>query len=161
MSFLDRLAALWRRSPAAPATHAEPAIAAPPLTAKDRDALVRTLYGEARGESDAGQIAVVHVIRNRVLHRKSSAFVECHRPRQFSCWNLDDPNYTKIIQFSEFSQDYTKLGKVVDRAWDAPDVVHGARHYFASSMIPGPYWAKAPGREVAVIGGHRFWAGVA
>jgi spore germination cell wall hydrolase CwlJ-like protein len=33
-------------------------------TVRDRDILARTLYGEARGESFAGQIAVAWTIRN-------------------------------------------------------------------------------------------------
>jgi spore germination cell wall hydrolase CwlJ-like protein len=33
---------------------------------KDRDILARTLWGEARGELLAGQIAVAWTIRNRV-----------------------------------------------------------------------------------------------
>ena len=35
-------------------------------TEKDRDILGRTLWGEARGEGFAGQVAVACVIRNRV-----------------------------------------------------------------------------------------------
>jgi hypothetical protein len=35
-------------------------------TENDRDILARTLWGEARGESLAGQIAVAWTIRNRV-----------------------------------------------------------------------------------------------
>ena len=35
-------------------------------TEKDRDILARTLWGEARGEGTAGQIAVAWAIKNRV-----------------------------------------------------------------------------------------------
>lgn len=38
-----------------------------PVTDKDRDILTRTLWGEARGEGVAGQIAVARTIRNRVF----------------------------------------------------------------------------------------------
>jgi hypothetical protein len=134
------------------------------LSAQDRDTLIRTLYGEARGESEAGQVAVVHVIRNRVLHRRTSAHVECMRPWQFSCWNEGDPNRARMIEMPRTSLAYVRLGAVVDRAWLAPDTVSGARHYFAiKGMATGkpPAWARPPGRKVATIGGHEFWAGVA
>lgn len=45
------------------------------VTEKDRDVLARTLWGEARGEGLAGQIAVAWTIRNRVNDGKTK-----------SCW---------------------------------------------------------------------------
>lgn len=137
---------------------------APPLSALDRDVLIRTLFGEARSEPVSGQAAVVHVIRNRVLARKTSAAVECKRPWQFSCWLPSDPNLAKMLALAVTDPRYIALGKVADAAWLAPDSVAGARHYFAlAGMVGGkpPAWAKPPGYEVARIGGHRFWANVA
>jgi N-acetylmuramoyl-L-alanine amidase len=162
------------RSQAPPAPAAEPTRAipvhavgeavAPPLSAEDRDTLIRTLYGEARGESEAGQVAVVHVIRNRVLARNTSAHVECRRPWQFSCWNVGDPNLARLIEMPTSSLAYVRLGAVVDRAWLAPDTVRGARHYYApKGMADGkpPRWALHPqARQVARIGGHIFFADV-
>ena len=66
-----------------------------PLSDDDRDALIKTVYGEARGEAEEGQIAVVHVIPNRAAQRKTSVATECYRPRQFSCWYPKDPNCAK------------------------------------------------------------------
>lgn len=40
-------------------------------TEKDRDIRARTLWGEARGKSLAGQIAVAWTIRNRVNDSKA------------------------------------------------------------------------------------------
>ena len=40
---------------------------------KDHDILARTLWGEARGETLAGQIAVVWTIRNRVNDGKAKS----------------------------------------------------------------------------------------
>jgi N-acetylmuramoyl-L-alanine amidase len=133
---------------------------APPLSGVDRDVLTRTLWGEARGEPEAGQIAIVHVLRNRVLARGTTAAAECLRPYQFSCWGAADPNCEPMRALPPTSPEYRKLAAVVDRAWRAPDTVHGARNYFALSMDRRPKWAAAPGREVARIGGHSFWAGV-
>ena len=132
----------------------------PPLSAEDRDTLIRTLYGEARGEPEAGQVAVVHVVRNRVIARGTNAQTECMRPYQFSCWLAADPNSKKLRDLRPDSADYRRLAAVVDRAWQAPDTVQGARHYYAASMATPPAWAKT-GRIVARLGGHIFMAGVA
>lgn len=43
-------------------------------TETDRDILARTLWGEARGESLAGQIAVAWTIRNRVNEGKAASW---------------------------------------------------------------------------------------
>ncbi|MDO9712467.1 cell wall hydrolase [Paracraurococcus lichenis] len=134
---------------------------APPLSAADRDILVRTVWGEARGEPEAGQVAVVHVVRNRALARRSSAAVECQRRWQFSAWNADDPNRAKMLSLKPADPDYQRIAAVVDRAWAAPDTVADARHYYALSIDRTPAWARPPAREVARIGGHVFFAGVA
>jgi spore germination cell wall hydrolase CwlJ-like protein len=134
----------------------------PVLSGTDRDVLIRTLYGEARGEAEAGQVAVVHVVRNRAKARGTGAAVECQRPWQFSCWNAADPNRAVILALATSSAAYQRLGQVVDRAWAAADVTGGARHYHATSMKPFPSWATSKGARVtATIGGHVFYAGVA
>ena len=65
----------------------------------DIDTLARTIYGEARGESRQGKIAVACVILNRVKRKKMCGWREingykvatvaatCLKPWQFSCWN--------------------------------------------------------------------------
>ncbi len=86
-----------------------------PVTEKDRDILARTLWGEARGEGTAGQIAVARTIRNRVFDGKTNSWWgegyagECQKPYQFSCWNKTDSNYqfligVKQIPFRELAQ---------------------------------------------------------
>lgn len=171
MSLLNLLGGLFRRAPAPaprppePVNETAPAVtpapASPPLSPADRDALVRTLYGEVRGEPEAGQVAVVHVVRNRVLRARTGAAFECHRPWQFSCWNGNDPNLPKLLTLQPTAPAYLALGTVVDRAWTAPDAVQGARHYYVTDMPKPPAWAVPPAREVARIGAHSFWAGVA
>jgi spore germination cell wall hydrolase CwlJ-like protein len=44
------------------------------VTERDRDILARTLWGEARGETLAGQIAVAWTIRNRVNDGKDKSW---------------------------------------------------------------------------------------
>ena len=73
------------------------------ITEKDRDVLARTIWGEARGESSAGKVAVAWTIRNRVFDGKEKSWWGegyagvCQAPWQFSCWNKTDPNYPFLI----------------------------------------------------------------
>ena len=63
------------------------------MDASDLFTLARTVYGEARGESDQGRAAVAHVVLNRFRSDKwfSAGTIEavCRKPSQFSCWNND------------------------------------------------------------------------
>lgn len=54
--------------------------------------LALTIYGESRGESIEGQIAVGCVVRNRVRTSIKTYKEVVLEPKQFSCWNIDDPN---------------------------------------------------------------------
>ena len=72
-------------------------------TVKERDIFARTLWGEARGEGTAGQIAVAWTIRNRVFDGKEKSWrVEgyaggCQKPWQFRCWNKTDPKRVSAL----------------------------------------------------------------
>jgi spore germination cell wall hydrolase CwlJ-like protein len=72
-----------------------------PVTEKDRDILARTLWGEAREESLAGQIAVASTIRNRVDDGKTKSWWGegysgvCQKPCQFSCLEERAPDLTQ------------------------------------------------------------------
>lgn len=136
----------------------------PPLTSHDRDILTRTLYGEAANESEAGQIAVIHVMRNRLLRGPASRFggtpaEVCQKPWQFSCWNANDPMRVRLLALRPDSDAYKALGAVVDKAWSIPDTVGGADHY-AANYIARPAWAMPPAKLVKQIGVHQFYAGV-
>lgn len=139
-----------------------------PVTDKDRDILARTLYGEARGESLAGQIAVAWTIRNRVNDGKDKSWWGegytgvCQAPYQFSCWNKNDPNFTylsgaKQIPFRELAQARIAGDQVIDGK--VPDPTGGATHYYATAMKKPPAWA-AKAKQTVVIGGHVFFKDV-
>jgi len=130
----------------------------PPLSAVDREVLIRTVWGEARGEPEAGQVAVVHVVRNRVMARGTSAAIECQRPWQFSAWNPGDPNRRGMLALGWPDPEYQRIAAVVDRAWTAPDVTGGARHYHVVGATPA--WARPPAVETLRVGRHVFLAGV-
>lgn len=86
-----------------------------PVTDKDHDILARTLWGEARGESLAGHIAVAWTIRNRVNDGRAKSWWGegytgvCQKPYQFSCWNKNVTNFAylsgaKSIPAGQFAQ---------------------------------------------------------
>jgi len=56
-----------------------------------------TVIGEARGEPIEGQVGVASVIRNRALAAKKPYKDICLAHGQFSCWNVNDPNF-KLLQ---------------------------------------------------------------
>lgn len=119
----------------------------------DAETLARTIWGEARGEDYSGRIAVGCVIRNRVkssiLWWKRSPlegeYVKvCRCPKQFSCWNEDDPNLAKLESVDESDDDYAECldiskGLIIG---EVPDITDGATHYYATSMKESPKWAS-------------------
>jgi len=119
-----------------------------------------TIWQEARGESHEGRVAVAEVIRNRMRLRYSSdGTVEgtVLRAYQFSGWNTKDPNRVACAALD--ANDTT----VADctRAWDeakTSNLTLGAVLYYApAGVTETPAWAK-PGRLLAVIGRHHFFA---
>ena len=69
---------------------------------KEKEVLAEMIYGEARGESQEEQIAVAYTPLNR-LNDKDKKYgkdlVEVIRkPGQYSCFNPNDPNKSKIEQ---------------------------------------------------------------
>ena len=142
------------------------------VSEKDRDILARTLWGEARGESLAGQIAVAWTIRNRVnmdLHNdgKPDWWGEgyagvCQARRQFSCWNSNDLNFAylsgaKKIPFRELAQARIAADQVVDGK--VPDPTGGATHYYATTMPKPPTWVKGA-KQTLALGHHLFFKDV-
>ncbi|VVO11893.1 cell wall hydrolase [Pseudomonas fluorescens] len=141
-------------------------------TEKDRDILARTLWGEARGEGLAGQIAVAWTIRNRVemdLHNdgKPDWWGEgyagvCQKAWQFSCWNKNDPNFpflsgAKPISAAQYAQAQQAALGVIDGK--QPDPTGGATHYYATTMPKAPAWT-ARAKQTLKLGRHIFFKDV-
>lgn len=125
--------------------------------------MARTIWGEARSESQKGKIAVGWVIRNRFYSGKwyggGTITQVCRRPSQFSCWNENDPNRAKIEALTLddpwfLECVYVAAGVFCGQMTDPTD---GASHYFApASVARKPAWAD--GKEpVARIGNHLFF----
>jgi N-acetylmuramoyl-L-alanine amidase len=142
------------------------------LTEKDHDILARTLWGEARGEGLAGQIAVAWSIRNRVemdLHGDGKPdwwgegyVAVCQKPYQFSCWNKRDPNFPFLsgqqpIPAAQFSIALQAASIVLTGS--QADPTDGATHYYATTMRTAPSWAKHA-RQTVKLGRHIFFRDV-
>ena len=68
-------------------------------TLSDQDVVAATIWGEARGQENAGMIAVARVIHNRMIGKEFARTYRavCLARNQFSCWRGDDPNLPKML----------------------------------------------------------------
>lgn len=132
------------------------------ITQAELHVIVQTLWGEARGEERPGQIGVAWVIRNRVDHPGRDWWGDdivgvCKSPRQYSCWNADDPNRAHLDAVGVATPGYVGLLNV---AFDVmigalPDPTGGATHY---RRVGWPAKWAAGRKPSAVIGRHEFFA---
>jgi N-acetylmuramoyl-L-alanine amidase len=124
------------------------------------DVLTRTVYGEARGESQDGQAAVAWVIRNRAAKRRGYMGTTirdvCLKPHQFSCWDSTDHNRNLLLTLDTDSETYKKIRKVVEQVSDGTraDNTQGSTHYHNRSVNPSWVKGKTP---VVIIGNHLFY----
>lgn len=131
----------------------------------DVNVLAETLWGEARGEGPAGMEAVAAVVlnrRNAGYRGCHTATQVCHDPRQFSCWNADDPNSLLLSALPRQQADpvFPQAVEIARRALTGGliDPTRGAKHYIATSLplAARPLWllGKVP---CVVIGRHAFY----
>ncbi len=136
----------------------------------DLDIMARTLYGEARGESWEGKVAVAWTIINRVRSDlghdgKPDWWGEgiinvCKKSGQYSCWNKNDPNLPKLLSVTVkhpvFRECLAAAAAVLSD--NAPDPTKGSTHYHTTAIRP--YWANGNVPTVE-IGSHLFYNTVA
>ena len=135
-----------------------------PLLLADLEIGALTIRAEARGETLEGQVAVAHVIINRVKarHRRESTISGvCLEPLQFSAWNLDDPNRAKMGE-TPWSDDTLLLAlaallRAIDEDRRGIDPTEGALHYHTKNARPR--WSRGI-KPTVVIGHHQFYAGI-
>lgn len=126
------------------------------------DTLARTLWGEARSEPLQGIRAVAAVVLNRALHPKvhwwgQSIVGVCRAPKQFSCWNGDDPNLPKLLAVTEANDKFRICRSVAQDALDGKLQAareNGATHYHTKAISPKWAEGKVP---CADIGNHLFY----
>jgi hypothetical protein len=127
--------------------------------------LALLIWGEARGEPVEGQIAVACVVRNRVLREGHDWRAVCLAPKQFSCFNVDDPNYPKILRAADVLLTGTPTPELAQACWIAEGVIaghvldntSGAKNYLTTALLQSrpPRWA-VDRPILAVIGAHSF-----
>lgn len=134
------------------------------METQDIDTVVRTIYGEARGEyakKDGGLaalIAVANVIHNRFRQGRFGPTHRdiCLKPFQFSCWNKDDPNRGILETLKADDPLFQRCKEVavgvLTQNW--PDLTKGSDHYHTQDVFP--YWAAKKTVE-ASIGRHYFY----
>lgn len=125
------------------------------------DVLARTLFGEARGEGDAGIAAVGCVVANRARRRPAiwwgdTVEAVCRKPFQFSCWNQNDPNLPRLKSVGLDDAAFVKCHAIAQDilAGRIADTTNGATHYHAVGVSPAWMAGRQP---CAVIGQHRFY----
>lgn len=132
----------------------------PPVTFGAIDVLARTLWGEARGEPAEGKIAVAWVICNRVAKPRwwgRDVISVCRKPWQFSCWNENDPNRTKLLAVTPATESFLRC---IARAAGVlagiyTDPTGGATHYL-NPHLADPDWDDGM-IVTARIGRHVFF----
>lgn len=125
-------------------------------------ALATGVWGEARGESRTGKIAVAWVVKNRAeaQWRGKSTYAEVLTdPLQFSAYNTNDPNLKKMAM--PWVHDFPGWLECLGVAFGVhqgtiPDPTHGSNHYHAKSVAPT--WA-AHLEQTNEIGNHVFFRG--
>ena len=145
------------------------------LNAQERDVVIRTILGEASGESAEGQAAVANVIRNRVADSRyaDDAMGVAMAPQQFSAWNSGAGGNDLVNRYGPGDGNYERVGQIVDQVWSGQirDNTGGATHYYSPAGMQAlvsagqqsnlkPRWLDEQngqrGYAPTVIGGHIF-----
>lgn len=125
------------------------------MTDYDYEILAKTIFGEARGESFAGQVAIACVVINRWKAHKwfsgKSIASTCLKPYQFSCWNKSDPNSQILakLPYTTYSKYFPAIKEAINN-----DITVGATHYHVRGLNPA--WAKNH-KPCKQIGAHLFY----
>jgi N-acetylmuramoyl-L-alanine amidase len=126
--------------------------------ASEKQVLAATLYAEARGEPDDGQIWVVWVIRNRARMDREywcgrNIKDVCLCPGQFECWNNKDN--ISVTDNQAFEKCIKIIDAVLEKA-DNNDPTGGCDHYNNPDKEGYPSWTRNCER-VRKIGNHQFY----
>ena len=124
------------------------------LSRQDYDVLVRTIWGEARGECEVGEIAVAHVVFNRALREDRRVAAVCRARDQFSCWR----HSSRLLRLSTRDSEYVRIKELVQQAVElyvsGCDFSRGATYY--ERHQDHARWARRH-LLVARIGHHDFY----
>ena len=133
----------------------EPVVEVPKIDPVELECLALNIYHEARGESQAGKLAVAHVTLNRVEHHKYPDTIcgVVTQGRHYVNWKGNTMPVKHKCQFSWYCdgrsdtvQDDRAWAQSIDLAFDVimgitTDNTHGATHYYNPNKAD-PYWAE-------------------
>lgn len=136
------------------------------------EALFLTIYGEGRGEPIEGQVAIGHVINNRLRASKlaNPTYKDiCLSENQFSCWNSNDGNFPLLIEIAQvLLMGESVLGDIALKQCicvargiqegQIMDNTHNSQNYMTTKLFLSskkPTWAAHP-KQVKTIGNHSF-----
>ena len=128
------------------------------MNGREIDVLARTIYGEGRGESYKGKVAIAWVILNRANNPRwwgQDIISVCLCPSQFSMWNTNDPNRIAAMgaDVSDPSFRQCLSAALAATSGMANDPTGGADHYHHRSIKTS--WSE--GQRFVSIGNHRFY----
>ena len=113
------------------------------ISPADKEAWIRTIVGEAAGESDEGQAAVAHTILNRFKDGNFGDSLKkvVEAPYQFSTYNSLDQGGNTLHQKSKSSPEYKRAEKLVNDILKGKvkDPTEGATHYW-NPDVANPSW---------------------
>jgi spore germination cell wall hydrolase CwlJ-like protein len=123
------------------------------------DVAARTLWQEARGEPAAGQVAVAHVMWNRVRDGRwgPNLATVCLWRAQFSGWYMpSDPNFKGACTLADNDPLLGRLQQLIIDAEHADDPTGGALFYYSTSLKDAPSWSKTMTYK-GQWGRQKFW----
>jgi len=113
------------------------------ISPADKEAWIRTIIGEAAGESDEGQAAVAHTILNRFKDGNFGDSLKkvVEAPYQFSTYNSLDQGGNTLHKKSKSSPEYKRAEKLTNDILSGKikDPTEGATHYWNPDAA-NPSW---------------------
>ena len=143
---------MGQQMPTAPARQP---MAAGPVN-PDEDILVRTTWGEGRGEPPVGQASIAAVMRNRARLGGMSLADVAKQPGQFEAWS----NPQVRAQMEALDPNGAEYQRILANIRNNPDdPTGGATHFYSPTAQAAlgrqpPAWAAGEGKD---IGRHRFY----
>lgn len=135
------------------------------ITEEDRHALEQLVHFEAGGESEEGQMAIVHVVLNRLLESaRPDTLKGVINERVYDAdGNITSVQFTPSLR-PEFGivEVSDVIRRVVTKALDTPSVIGNATFFHAIDRLTDATFHMRAEREgtlshVRDIGNHRFW----